>query len=243
MPPVRPRSDTDDPRVGRPPGAPFTPVPSSDDRPNAGPGAAYLGWPPVDRTMVSAREYDITGIDLSDDSYTVEQSLLRNKYAASNAAGETVLRGKQKLFKLKEEFPFVDADGTDVFTVKAGGIIDIAGDYLLSDARTGEALVVLDNDFSIFRDSWTIRDAETDAELAVITSRGALVTLARSVLPFGELIPHRYEITDADGRHVGSIDGQFSLRDRYEITIDDASTVPKEPIVAAAMVIDAIQDH
>lgn len=193
--------------------------------------------------MVSAREYDIAGIDLSDDRYTVEQSLIRNKYAASNAAGDTVLRGKQKLFKVKEEFPFVDPDGNDVFTVKAGGIIDVAGDYLLSDSRTGEELVVLDNDFSMLRDNWTVRDARTDAELASITSRGAVVTLARSVLPFGELIPHKYEITGPDGRHVGSIDGQLSFRDRYEITIDDASTVPREPIVAAAMVIDAIQGN
>ena len=193
--------------------------------------------------MVSAREYDIAGIDLSDDRYTVEQSLIRNKYAASSAAGDTVLRGKQKLFKVKEEFPFVDPDGNDVFTVKAGGIIDVAGDYLLSDSRTGEELVVLDNDFSMLRDNWTVRDARTDAELASITSRGAVVTLARSVLPFGELIPHKYEITGPDGRHVGSIDGQLSFRDRYEITIDDASTVPREPIVAAAMVIDAIQGN
>jgi uncharacterized protein YxjI len=193
--------------------------------------------------MVSPREYDIEGIDLSDDRYTIEQSLIRKKYTASNAAGDTVLKGKQKLFKLKEEFPFVDADGNDVFTVTAGGVIDVAGDYLLSDARTGEDLVVLDNDFSMLQDTWTIRDAETDTELASITSRGALVTLARSILPFGELIPHKYEITDADGRHVGAIDGQLSFRDRYEIRVDDASTVPKEPIVAAAMVIDAIQEN
>jgi uncharacterized protein YxjI len=188
-------------------------------------------------------EYDIDGVDLSDDRYTVEQSLVRNRYRALDAAGDTVLRGKQKLFKLKEEFPFVDADGNDVFTVKASGIIDVAGDYLLSDARTGEDLVVLDNDFSIFRDTWTIRDAETRAVLAEINSRGALVTLARNVLPFGALIPHKYEITDAEGNHVGAIRGQFSLRDRYEITLADASTVPREPVVAAAMVIDAIQGN
>ena len=47
----------------------------------------------------------------------------------------------------------------------------------------------------------------------------------------------------ADGDHVGSIEGQFSLRDTYEISIDDASDVPKEPVVAAAMVIDAIQGN
>jgi uncharacterized protein YxjI len=193
--------------------------------------------------MANHDDIDISGLDLSGDRYTVEQSLIRNKYAASDDDGNTVLRGKQKLFKLKEEFPFVDADGEEVFTVKAGSIIDVAGNYVLSDARTGENLVVLDNDFSMFQDTWTIRDANTEAAVAKIDSRGALVTLARHYLPFGELIPHRYEITDADGGHVGTIDGKLSIRDRYEITIDDASTVPKEAVIAAAMVIDAIQGN
>ena len=193
--------------------------------------------------MSTPSTYDIKGIDLSDDSYTVEQSLIRNKYKAMDAAGNVVLRGKQKMFKMKEQFPFVDGNGDDVFEVNAGGIIDVAGNYLLTDTRTGEDVVVLDNDFSIFQDVWTIRDVDSGDELAEITSRGALVTLARNLVPFGEWIPHKYEITDADGNHVGNIDGQFSLKDRYEITIDDASTVPKEPIIAAAMVIDAIQGN
>ena len=193
--------------------------------------------------MSSGKKYEITGIELLDDCYTVEQSLIRNKYKALDAAGNTVIRGKQKLFKLKEEFPFTDADGTDVFTVKASGVIDVAGDYLLTDTQTGKDLVILDNDFSILQDTWTIRDADTKTRLAEINSRGALVTLARHYLPFGAWIPHKYEITDADDNHVGSIRGQFSFRDRYEITIDNASNVPKEPIVAAAMVIDAIQGN
>jgi uncharacterized protein YxjI len=178
-----------------------------------------------------------------DDRYTVEQSLIRNKYKAMDAGGNVVLRGKQKMLKMKEEFPFTDGDGNDVFTVKAGGIIDVAGNYVLSDAQTGEDLVILDNDYSILQDTWTIRDAETEAALAKIDSRGAATTIARNVLPLGWLIPHKYEITDQNGDHVGSIEGQFSLKDKYEITIDDASDVPKEPIIAAAMVIDAIQGN
>ncbi|MFB6295407.1 MAG: LURP-one-related/scramblase family protein [Halobacteriales archaeon] len=189
-----------------------------------------------------ASAYDISGLELTDDRYEVVQSLVRNKYKATDAAGNVVLRGKQKMFKLKEEFPFVDANGEDVFTVTAGGIVDVAGNYVLTDARTGEDVVVLDNDFSILRDVWTVRDPD-GAKLAAITSRGALITLARHYLPLGVLIPHRYEITDPEGGHVGTISGKFSLRDRYEITIDDASDVPKEPIVAAAMVIDAIQNN
>ncbi|MFC6951902.1 hypothetical protein [Halorubellus litoreus] len=193
--------------------------------------------------MDTDRSYDIQGLDLVDDHYTVEQALVRNKYKAMDSRGNVLIRGKQKMFKMKEEFPFVDADGNEVFTVKAGGIIDVAGNYVLTDARTGEDLVILDNDYSIFQDTWKIRDAKTEAKLAEINSRGTLVTLARNFLPFGGWIPHKYEITDRDGDHVGSIEGQFSLKDRYEIHIDDASDVPKEPVIAAAMVIDAIQGN
>ena len=194
--------------------------------------------------MSDTREYDIQGLELVDDQYTVEQGFVRNKYKALDARGNTVLKGKQKLFKMKEEFPFTDGDGNEVFTVTAGGIIDVAGNYVLSDARSGEELVVLDNDYSMFQDTWTIRDATTEEKLAEINSRGAMTTLARNLLPLGGLIPHKYEITDRSGAHVGSISGRLlSVRDRYDITIDDASTVPKEPIVAAAMVIDAIQGN
>ena len=194
--------------------------------------------------MALREQYDITGIALDDDSYTVIQGVVRNKYKALDSAGTTVLRGKQELFKLKEKFPFVDADGEAVFTVTASSIIDVAGDYVLSDAATDEPVVILDNDFSMLQDTWTIRDPDTREALAEIDSRGAGVTLARNLLPFGELIPHKYEITDPQGGHVGSIDGQFTLlKDRYEVTIDDASRVRKEPILAAAMVIDAIQNN
>ena len=188
-------------------------------------------------------DYDITGVDLTDSSYTVVQSLMRNKYRATDSAGNVVLRGKQKAFKLKEEFPFTDGDGNDAFTVEAGGVIDVAGDYVLTDDATGEEVVVLDNDYSLFRDTWTVRDAGDERALARIQSRGAATTIARNVLPLGHLIPHSYEITTPDGDHVGTIAGKLSLRDAYEIRIDDAGDVPAEPVVAAAMVIDAIQNN
>jgi uncharacterized protein YxjI len=185
----------------------------------------------------------ISSIDLTDDRYTVEQALIRNKYKAMDSQERTVIRGKQKMFKMKEEFPFVDADGNEVFTVKAGGILDVAGNYAIIDAETGDQVAILDNDYSIFQDTWKIRDGRTEALIAQIDSRGAAITLARNLIPFGALIPHKYEITDVDGNHVGNIDGQFSLKDRYDIVIDDASDVPKETVIAAAMVIDAIQGN
>jgi len=189
--------------------------------------------------------YDIEGLDLSGDHYTVEQNLVRNQYKALDERGNTVLEGKQKTFKLKEEFPFVDENGEEAFTVKAQQIRDYEGQYVLADARTGEDVVVLDHEYSLIEQitgaTWTIRDPETDAELAEITAR-KFVGLFRTGL-LGNLIPHHYEITDANGEHVGSISGQLSMKDRYDVEIDDASSVPREPVVAAAMVIDAIEGN
>ncbi len=144
-----------------------------------------------------ADDYAIEGIELTDDRYTVEQGLIRNKFRALDDDGDVVLRGKQKMLKLKEQFPFVDGDDEEVFEVNAGSMLDVAGDYTLTDSRTDEDVVVLDNDYSLLQDTWKIRDADTEAKLAEINSRGALTTMARNLLPLGELIPHKYEITDA----------------------------------------------
>jgi uncharacterized protein YxjI len=187
---------------------------------------------------------DITGIDLSDSEYTVVQSIIRNKYRAEDSAGNTVLRAKQNLFQLKEKFPFVDDDGTEVFTVEAEGILDVAGDYMLVDSTTEENIAVLDNDFSLFQDTWKIRDPDSEAVVAELNSRGALVTLVRNSVPFANLlIPTKYEITDSTGNHVGDISGRISLKDKFDITIDNSQGVPTEPVIAACMVIDAIQNN
>ena len=187
-------------------------------------------------------EYDISTVDLSDDRYEVKQSLVRNKYTVRDSAGNVVLRGKQKMFKLKEEFPFVTGDGEDAFSVKAGGIIDVGGNYAIVDAGTGEEVVVLDEDYSLFVENWTIRDPETGEALATIKSKNKLLSGLRHLVSVANLIPNKYEIFDADGGHVGDIEGQFSMRDAYTVTIDDASDVPKEAVVAAACILDALEN-
>ena len=186
--------------------------------------------------------YDISTVDLSDDRYEVQQSLVRNKYAVRDSAGDVVLRGKQKLFKLKEEFPFVTGDDEDAFSVKAGKVLDIAGNYAIVDAGTGEEVVVLDEDYSLFVENWTIRDPDSGEALATIKSKNKLLSGLRHLVSVANLIPNKYEIFDADGGHVGDIEGQFSMRDAYTVTIDDASDVPKEAVIAAACILDALEN-
>jgi len=185
----------------------------------------------------------LSGVDLTDDEYEVVQSLVRNKYEAYDSNGDLVFKGKQKMFKMKEEFPFVDADGEELFTVTAGGILDVAGDYTLTDERTGEPVVVLDHNWSWFNDHWKIRHPKNEALIAEIELQSLAAEFARRFIPYGGFIPHKYEITDVDGNHVGDIEGQLSMKDRYDITIDDASDVPRDAVVAAAMVIDAIEGN
>lgn len=199
------------------------------------------------RKMSSKPRYQITAIDLSADEYTVEQTgrdgNFRPEYEARNAAGETLFSCTYQMYEEKDEFPFLDADGEEIFTVTAEDTWDIAADYVLTDSRNEKDLFLLDNDFSLFQDTWRIRDAHDESLLAEVTSRGALYTVGRKLLPFGKWIGHTFEITDADGDHVGSIESGFAIFDEYEITIDDASSVSREPIVAGAIVIDGIQGN
>lgn len=185
----------------------------------------------------------LAGIDFLDDEYTVVQSLIRNKYRAYDSEGNVVLQGKQKMFKLKEEFPFVDGDGNPAFTVKAAGVLDVAGNYVLTDDATGEPVVVLDKNWTFFVDRWKLRDPDTESLIATIESKSKIISALRHLVSIFQFLPHQYEITDAEGDHVGNIDGKFSFKDKYVIRVDDASDVPKEAVIAAAMVIDAIEGN
>jgi uncharacterized protein YxjI len=190
----------------------------------------------------SANDYSFSTVDLSDDEYVVKQSLIRNKYVVRDSAGDVVLRGKQKMFKMKEEFPFVTDDDEDAFSVKAGGIMDIAGNYAIRDAQTDAEIVVLDEDFSIFVENWTLRDPDTGESLATIQSKSKLISALRHLSSLANLVPNKYEIFDADGNHVGDIKGAFSLRDAYTVTIDDTSSIPREAVIAAACILDALEN-
>jgi uncharacterized protein YxjI len=190
----------------------------------------------------SSSRYDISTVDLYDGRYEVKQSMIRNKYVVRDSAGNVVLRGKQKMFKMKEEFPFVTGDDEGAFSVKAGSIMDIAGNYTITDSGTGKEVVVLDEDYSLFVENWTIRDPDTGEALATIKSKNKLLSALRHLFSAANLIPNKYEIFDADGGHVGDIEGEFSMRDTYTVTIDDASDVPKEAVIAAACILDALEN-
>lgn len=190
-----------------------------------------------------AQEQDVLkGVDLTGDRYTVKQRFFRNKYDVYDEQGELVLTTKQKLFKMKEEFPFVDSEGNPVFHIKAQSVLDIAGDYTLTEAGTGDVLAVLSKKFTIFLHTWKVKDSEGNV-LAIIRNKNKLLGMMRSFVGVTNIIPHSYSIETPDGKPIGTIQGKFSIRDTYEIRIDESETMPKEALVASAIAVDALEGN
>jgi uncharacterized protein YxjI len=193
--------------------------------------------------MEDTDTHEITNVDLTDTTYTVVQGFIRNKYKLLDSDETVVLRGKQNLFKLKEEFPFVNGDGEDAFRVGAETFVDFAGTYTLFDSVTDEEVVVLDEDFSLFSENWRIREPDSGKILATIESRNKWISVARHLSSIANLIPNKYDIVGPDGTTIGTIEGKFSLRDIYEVSLSTDEAVPTEAVMAAACVIDALENN
>ncbi|MFC5970771.1 LURP-one-related/scramblase family protein [Halomarina salina] len=184
----------------------------------------------------------IGGIDLTDDHYVIKQSLIRNKYAVLDSSGQTVLKGKQKLFKMKEDFPFTTPDGETIYRLKAKNVLDIAGDYTLVDERSGDTIAVIEKKFTLFKHTYDVRSPNGE-HWGRIESESAVVMALKSLSDIAGLLPHSYSITGPGGRSMGTIKERFSLRDIYDVTVGDTGEAPREAIVAAACAIDALEGN
>jgi len=180
-------------------------------------------------------------VDLTGDEYEVVGGIIRRKWRVHDADGELLLRAKQKMLKAKEVFPFTDADGESVFTVKAEGIIDISGDYVLTDDTDDEPIAVLTKDFTLLKHVWHIHGPDGEEEWAVIESRSAAFQLLRGIHRAMSFLPHKYTIETPAGEPIGTMNGQFALKDKYDIDIADSRGIPKEALVASAIAVDALE--
>lgn len=192
--------------------------------------------------MNEDNQYNITNVDMNDEYYNIEQSLVRNKYKVTDKNGDVILKGKQKMLKMKEEFPFVTGDGKDAFTVKASGVIDIAGSYALIDSVTGEEVVILDEKFSMLDEKWKIRSPDTNDVIATIESKNKILSALRHFSDIANIFPNKYEIFDSNSQKIGEIAGEFSMKDTYKVTVDRNSSVPREAVMASACIIDALEN-
>lgn len=184
---------------------------------------------------------------LGDDRYTVERSMVYNRYKAMNTDGTVVLKCKQKNRRRKHEFLLTDDDGRAVGEIKEDSVFNIIKEYTITDTNTGKDVAILGQEPALFSNKWWIKNADTNDIFAKIRTRNKLSTVLQSqnklstIFRLAETFPQDYEITTDNGQHIGSINGKLSMKTRYEIFIENLQSVPKDIVVASIMVVDAIE--
>ena len=190
----------------------------------------------------------VPGVDLSDNQYTLKQRLLFNRYKLYNQDGGLVMKAKQKIFRMKEDFRFRNSDDEEVMHVKAESIMDVAGDYTLMNNQE-DPIAVLEKDWSFLHHKWKIREAGPDERLlAKITSRGGIdiLRIVGGNLPLVGIlvsfIPHKYDVKNGRDEQIGTIEGKIGIHDIYNIEIDSGE-IPQETMIASAVAIDALENN
>ncbi|QLG61192.1 LURP-one-related/scramblase family protein [Halorarum salinum] len=172
--------------------------------------------------------------------YEVRQKIaIGNKYVVSEG-GEEILASAQKKLRLKEDFRFEDVDtGEEAFRVKADSVLDTSAAYDVEDSRSGERVGSVKRSLkSMLKHEYQLLGPDGDVVATVKEDSWARALVRRWVTT---LLPFAYVVEAPDGTEVGRIEGAFSLRDRYSVTV--SGDVDPRLVVIAAVVVDAIEEN
>jgi uncharacterized protein YxjI len=185
-----------------------------------------------------SREDGIGAVDLTGETYTVKGSLVRDHYRVYDEDGELLLEADRREFRANRAFRFRDSDGEEAFSVQEGNIED---DFFVVPPEGDRPLVILERDSSLLGQEWNVRHGTTERLLATFEASGPMREFLRYYVPMMGVLPHTYVIEDADGNRIGTLSGQFTLSDSYELDVDTADGTDRESLVAAALSIDALE--
>ncbi|MCB9689131.1 MAG: hypothetical protein H6738_11685 [Alphaproteobacteria bacterium] len=162
-------------------------------------------------------------------------SFLGNTFRIFDTTGGLQFYIKQKAFKLKEEINvFADEQQSEKrLTIKARGIGDFSGTYDIVDATTGESLGAGQRSGfkSMFKDEWSILDADGGAVGRVVETGGAMIFIRK----FFKFIPQKYQV-EYLGDVVGSIHQKFNpFQLAYDVDFSAASDF--DPRLGVGMVV------
>lgn len=151
-------------------------------------------------------------------------SFLGSSFRLYDTSGNLAFFVKQKAFKLKEEITvFADEGQKDAqLTIKARSIVDFSATYDVTDAKSGEAVGAMRREGvkSMFRDEWTLLDANGDELGKVKEDSGVLAIIRRLFL---KIIPQTFRVT-IGGDEVGIIKQKFNpFQLGYDVDFSKAS--------------------
>jgi uncharacterized protein YxjI len=152
----------------------------------------------------------------SHNQYTLRRkvfTLLGKKFHIYDPAGQVVLFGKMKAFKLKEDLRLYTGEDmqTEIFAIKARSIIDFSSAYDVFDSENGQKIGALKRRGlkSMLRDEWVIMDA-ADRDLGIIREDSMGLALLRRFIDFAALLlPQKY-VVEMGGRQVAEFKQNFN---------------------------------
>jgi uncharacterized protein YxjI len=151
-------------------------------------------------------------------------TMMVNRYevrvpGADGRPGELLAVAQQKRMAVKEQVTFyADEQRTrPVFSFRARKAIDLASGYDVYD-EAGQPLGAFRKDFgkSLLRSTFHLSGPGLEA---TGQERNVAVAIARRVVDFP--FAFHFDFRDATGQVVMSVERQFSMRDRYTVTVPD----------------------
>ncbi len=161
-----------------------------------------------------------------------------------NASGQVVLYSRLKAFKLKEDIRLYTGEDmqTELLTIRARQILDIAATYDVIDATTGQRVGALRRRGlkSLIRDEWLILGPD-EQEVGMIQEDSTLLALVRRFLT--NLVPQKFHAT-VNGREVFTLAQYFNpfvLKLDLDFSMDPNRALDRRLAFAAAVLMCAIE--
>jgi len=157
-------------------------------------------------------------------------------------AGELVAFAQQKRMAFKEQVTLY-ADDTKkqaVLSFKARQVMDLGATYDVLDS-SNKPLGLFRKDFkkSLLRTTWIVE--QPGHVTATGQERSPVVAILRRFIDSLSWLPYHFDFV-ADGRPVFSVVKKWGLRDKYEVTIEDAQ-IDRRLVMAMAVGLDALQSR
>ena len=193
----------------------------------------------------------IPGLDLSDSYYKIRQQLFLTRYSVYDQNDEKVLKAKSKILSLKTNIPFLrPEDEEPIFRVVSERLPNISNNYEVRNEQSDDILAILDRKRTLLNQVWRIRDPDDNSIVATIKNDNTMLQFLRTyggIVPlipnFFALIPHTYNVIDVNDQKIGQLEGELSIRDEYDLNLQDSGQLDRESMVASIIAIDALEGN
>ena len=193
----------------------------------------------------------IPGLNLTDNYYRIKQQLLLARYSVFDQNDEKVLRAKGKIFSLKTDIPFFKpGEEQPLFRVTSERLANVSNNYEVKNEQNNEKIAVLDRKRTLLNQIWRIRDPQDNSIVATIKNENTVLQFLRTyggIIPYVPnpfaFVPHTYEISDVNDNQIGELDGELSIKDKYELKLKDSGDMDKESMISSIIAIDALEGN